>query len=311
MAMVRAVGADGGAPPATVVLVEAGPRVTDVAAVLGRLTGRGEEHCRFLTGRVPVAVLRDVPEEHAEAAVAALRAAGATAEIGWPGGSSGLAGAGSPAGARSPVRVSDLDRALTQGRERPLPPEVERLLRDVGAPPRLAAHLRLVHDVACELVEWVRQYSPDLVVDREAVLFGAATHDIGKALHVAELSGPGSAHEGAGRALLLARGVAPRLARFAATHGSWTDGAVTMEDLLVSVADKVWKGRRVTELEDLVVDRLAGATGDERWEVFLALDGFLGEVAADADRRLAFHTAFPVVRGVGSPAALGPGPGGF
>ncbi|WP_436969468.1 HD domain-containing protein [Actinacidiphila glaucinigra] len=207
--------------------------------------------------------------------------------------------------------MSDLDRALAQGRERPLPPEVERLLRDVGAPPRLAAHLRLVHDVACELVEWVRQYSPDLVVDREAVLFGAATHDIGKALHVAELSGPGSAHEGAGRALLLARGVAPRLARFAATHGSWTDGAVTMEDLLVSVADKVWKGRRVTELEDLVVDRLAGATGDERWEVFLALDGFLGEVAAGADRRLAFHTAFPVARGAGSPAAPAPGPGGF
>ncbi|WTQ47506.1 HD domain-containing protein [Actinacidiphila glaucinigra] len=190
-----------------------------------------------------------------------------------------------------------------------MPPEVERLLRDVGAPPRLAAHLRLVHDVACELVEWIRQYSPDLVVDREAVLFGAATHDIGKALHVAELSGPGSAHERAGRALLLARGVAPRLARFAATHGSWTDGAVTMEDLLVSVADKVWKGKRVTELEDLVVDRLAGATGDERWEVFLALDGFLGEVAADADRRLAFHTAFPVVRGSGSPAALGREPG--
>ncbi|MFI8185615.1 HD domain-containing protein [Actinacidiphila glaucinigra] len=291
MAVVREVGAEGGAPPATVVLVEVGPRVPDVVAVMGRLTGRGAEHCRFLTGRVPVAVLCDVPEEDAEAAVAALRAAGATAEAGGP------------------VRVSDLDRALVQGRERPLPPEVERLLRDVGAPPRLAAHLRLVHDVACELVEWIRQYSPDLVVDREAVLFGAATHDIGKALHVAELSGPGSAHEKAGRALLLARGVAPRLARFAATHGSWTDGAVTMEDLLVSVADKVWKGKRVTELEDLVVDRLAGATGDERWEVFLALDGFLGEVAADADRRLAFHTAFPVVRGAGSPAALGREPG--
>ncbi|WP_435792327.1 HD domain-containing protein [Actinacidiphila glaucinigra] len=207
--------------------------------------------------------------------------------------------------------ASDLDRALAQGRERPLPPEVERLLRDVGAPPRLAAHLRLVHDVACELVDWVRRYSPDLVVDREAVLFGAATHDIGKALHVAELSGPGSAHETAGRALLLARGVAPRLARFAATHASWTDGAVTMEDLLVSVADKVWKGKRVTELEDLVVDRLAGATGEERWEVFLALDGFLGDVAADADRRLAFHTAFPVIGRAGGPAAArGPEPAG-
>ncbi|WP_431962932.1 hypothetical protein [Actinacidiphila sp. bgisy160] len=93
--------------------------------------------------------------------------------------------------------------------------------------------------------------------------FGAATHDIGKALHVAELSAPGSAHERAGRAQLLAQGVTPRLARFAATHGSWTDAAVTMEDLLVSVADKVWKGKRVTELEDLASTTWPGRVGGQ------------------------------------------------
>jgi hypothetical protein len=54
------------------------------------------------------------------------------------------------------------------------------------------------------------------------VLLGAATHDIGKAVHIAELSGPGSAHEEAGRQLLLAHGVSPELARFAASHASWT-----------------------------------------------------------------------------------------
>jgi hypothetical protein len=30
---------------------------------------------------------------------------------------------------------------------------------------------------------------------RDAVLFGAATHDIGKTVHIDELSGPRSAHE--------------------------------------------------------------------------------------------------------------------
>jgi hypothetical protein len=35
-------------------------------------------------------------------------------------------------------------------------------------------------------------------------------------------SPPGSAHEEAGRQLLLAHGISPELARFAATHASWT-----------------------------------------------------------------------------------------
>lgn len=270
--------------PATAVLTGVGPRAMDVVGVLRRLTGLSAWNCLLLTRRAPVVVLRDVGGEYAASAVAALRAAGATAEVGV-GGGGGM-----------PERAPGLERALTEWPGlRPLPPRVPPLLRDVCAPPRLAAHLRLVHDVACELVEWVGRYSPGLVLDRTAVLFGAATHDIGKALHVAELSGPGDSHEEAGRALLLAHGVEPRLARFAATHGSWTGDGSTVEDLLVSLADKVWKGKRVTDLEDLVVGRLAGATGSERWEAFLALDGFLDTVAADADRRLAFQASFPVV----------------
>jgi len=60
------------------------------------------------------------------------------------------------------------------------------------------------------------------------------------------------------------------------------------------VADKVWKGKRVTDLEELLVDRLADATGRERWSVFLDLDDILDEIAADADRRLAFQSTHPV-----------------
>ncbi|MEU9106827.1 hypothetical protein AB0D54_21235 [Streptomyces xanthophaeus] len=56
---------------------------------------------------------------------------------------------------------------------RPLPPVVATLLRTLAAPPRLAAHLRLVHDVAHELTDWAAGYAPGLAVDREAVLFGS------------------------------------------------------------------------------------------------------------------------------------------
>ncbi|WP_338674672.1 phosphohydrolase [Streptomyces sp. SCSIO 30461] len=133
-----------------------------------------------------------------------------------------------------------------------------------------------------------------MAIDREAALFGAATHDIGKTVHLAELSGPGSAHEETKRALLLERGISPELARFAATHASWTRSDVVLEDLLVSLADKIWKNKRVPDLKDLVVVWLAEATGRRVWEEFLALDEVLSRIGDEADERLAFQASFPI-----------------
>ncbi|MFF4188549.1 HD domain-containing protein [Streptomyces sp. NPDC001691] len=176
---------------------------------------------------------------------------------------------------------------------RPLPVEAAELLDEVLAPPRLVAHLRAVHDVAGQLLEWIATRKLDLGIDPYAVLFGAATHDIGKALYPAELSGPGAQHEEAGRELLLSRGVDTALARFAGTHAAWTTEEVGMEDLLVSLADKIWKNKRVPELEDLVVARLATATGRPVWEEFLDLDRVLARIGNQADERLAFQMSHP------------------
>ncbi|MFJ7247645.1 HD domain-containing protein [Kitasatospora sp. NPDC098652] len=177
----------------------------------------------------------------------------------------------------------------------PLPPDVAELLRSVDAPPRLVAHLALVHQVAEQVVEFCA--AEGLAFDHHAVRYGAATHDIGKVVHPEELSGPGSAHEPAGHALLSARGVPEELARFARTHASWGEPGTTTEDLLVSLADKAWKNQRVRDLEDRVVDRLAAATGRERWEAFLALDDLLTRIGEDAPRRLALQAAHPVRTG--------------
>jgi len=177
---------------------------------------------------------------------------------------------------------------------RPLPLRAAELLRDVEAPPRLVAHLRAVHDVAAELVGWAVRRGLD--VDANAVLFGAATHDIGKALHRGELSGPGSEHEAAGRDLLLELGVAPELAKYAAKHSMLSAGS-TLDELLVSLADTVWKGKRRTELEDLVVARLAEASGREVWDEFLELDTVLTAIGDGADERLAYQMGFPVTAG--------------
>ncbi|MEU0372863.1 HD domain-containing protein [Streptomyces sp. NPDC006283] len=180
---------------------------------------------------------------------------------------------------------------------RPLPTEAADLLRKLAAPPRLAAHLRAVHDVAYQLADWLDRHHPRLRYDRQAVLFGAATHDVGKVVHTAELSGAGGRHEEAGRQLLMDHGVAPGLARFAATHANWSrlPAGAGVEDLVVAVADKVWKNKRVTDLEDLLVTHLAGASGREVWEEFMALDDLLTRIGEGADVRLDFQGSYPVV----------------
>jgi hypothetical protein len=175
-----------------------------------------------------------------------------------------------------------------------LPVEVGELLIALDAPARLAAHLRAVHDVAWRLTGLLVERHPGLSFDRAAVLFGAAIHDIGKVVHVDELTGAGSRHESAGERLLVGHGVPPSLARFARTHAGWTAPDTTVEDHLVSVADKIWKGQRIPELEDLVITELAAVSGVERWQAFADLDDILDHLAADADKRLAYQASFPV-----------------
>jgi hypothetical protein len=182
-----------------------------------------------------------------------------------------------------------LERALTASSLRPLPETAAELLRDLAAPARLGAHLRLVHDVAWSLTDTLGRRWPALDFDTTAVLFGAATHDVGKVFHPEELSGPGSLHEPAGQTLLLRYGVPAHLARFAGSHGSWHEPGRGTEDLLVSVADKVWKGQRVPALEELLGDRVGGAP----WETYGELDDILQPLAAGAEERLAFQAGFP------------------
>jgi hypothetical protein len=174
-----------------------------------------------------------------------------------------------------------------------LPDRAASLLEEIQAPPRLAAHLRLVHDVACQLADWMDTRHPALGYGRDAMLFGAATHDIGKAAFPAEITGPGSAHEEAGRQFLLSREVSPGLARFAATHAAWDGPGIGAEDLMVSVADKIWKNKRVPALEDLLVARLAQASGRDAWQEFADLDALLGAIGDGADDRLTFQASFP------------------
>ena len=175
-----------------------------------------------------------------------------------------------------------------------LPEGTATLLVDVGATARLVAHLRLVHDVAIRLLAALLRTWPQLQFDREAVLFGAATHDIGKTLHPNELYQPGTLHEGDGLRLLDDRGFEGRFARFAETHAGWKQGGgdCTFEDLLVALADTCWKGKRSETLEDLVCRQILTQISGERWEVFASLDAIIDSMAADGDQRLAWQSRY-------------------
>jgi len=176
----------------------------------------------------------------------------------------------------------------------PLPAQVADICRSVQAPPRLVAHLTLVHDVAFKLTGQLTASFPALAFDRDLVLFGAATHDIGKAIYPSELSGPGSMHEEHGADILKKFGVRDEQSRFTRTHAQWNTTTVDIEDLLVALADKCWKGKRDTELEEKTVQLIAKNTGQEAWEIFSILDDILQKLAADADERLTWQAQFSV-----------------
>lgn len=185
---------------------------------------------------------------------------------------------------------------------RRLPEDVTRICTAERAPPRLVAHLTLVHEAACRICERLTRALPQASIDVEEVCFGAAIHDIGKARCRDELTTDATApwpaghmHEPVGRDLLLAHGVSERHARFAVTHGLLRQVLASrhpISDILVAIADKWWKGRREDELEQALVDRLAEAGAGPCAEVRSIIDEIREELAAGAEHRIRWQDEF-------------------
>jgi hypothetical protein len=166
----------------------------------------------------------------------------------------------------------------------PNPDHARRLLVALGAPSRLIRHGELVEEAAEALC---RGFSAlQVPVDAAFVHLGAVLHDAGKIRHPSELTGPGSAHEAAGQRMLLEHGVDADLARTCVSHARWADLPVSLDELVVALADKLWKGVRVADLEERVIDAAAHALGKTRWDVFVGLDDLFERVAAGGGQRL-------------------------
>ncbi|MEM7352855.1 MAG: HD domain-containing protein [Acidobacteriota bacterium] len=158
-------------------------------------------------------------------------------------------------------------------------------LAALGAPGHLEQHAVLVLEAAEEILHGLSNIGVDWI-DSELVRIGAVLHDAGKIRHPAEMAGPGSDHEAAGRELLLEAGISERVARVCLSHARWSDMAVSTEELLIALADKLWKGKRHEELESRVVEAISNHGYPNKWELLVSLDGVFESVATQGDERL-------------------------
>jgi hypothetical protein len=158
------------------------------------------------------------------------------------------------------------------------------LLVSLGAPPSLVTHVRLVGEAAEALLAEFRRLGVPL--DADFVRAAVVLHDAGKILHPGELHGGGSEHEVAGDTLLRAHGVNPALARCCLSHARWDQIPCSPEELVVALADTLWKGRRNATLEKRVIDAICERLDQSFWNLFVELDDCFEAIAADGAMRL-------------------------
>lgn len=169
--------------------------------------------------------------------------------------------------------------------------EAHATLAQLGAPAHLIRHTVLVGEAAELLLEAMRDVDAEL--DAHLVRLGVVFHDAGKIRHPRELAEPGNAHEPAGQAMLLEAGVDATVARCCLSHARWAAMEVSFEELVVALADHLWKGKRNPALEERVIAAAAIRAARGVWDLFVPLDTWFEKIAADGASRLARSSVAP------------------
>lgn len=162
--------------------------------------------------------------------------------------------------------------------------EARSLLVRLGASRRLLIHVGLVGEAADLLLAELQRLG--IRHDAEFVRIAVVLHDAGKILHPLELDDGGDKHESAGEALLLAQGVDPAIARCCVSHAQWAQMQCSLEELLVALADALWKGKRNAALEKSVTELAGKSLGYDVWDLFIELDNCFETIATDGTTRL-------------------------
>lgn len=161
--------------------------------------------------------------------------------------------------------------------------QARQLLYNLEAPSHLIKHSELVCEVASQLVDIFTAIG--ISCNKDLVEAGAVLHDCGKIIHPEELYQAGNQHEAEGKKLLLKIGIDKKVASFCISHASWHDSC-SIEELIVALSDKLWKGKREQDLEMLIITKIANILEEEYWQIFTLIDDAFEKIAAQADKRL-------------------------
>ena len=61
----------------------------------------------------------------------------------------------------------------------------------------------------------------------------------------------------------------------------------SIEELIIALADKLWKGKREVDLETAVIERISKLTNQDFWQLFIELDSCFENIASEGEERLA------------------------
>ena len=86
--------------------------------------------------------------------------------------------------------------------------------------------------------------------------------------------------------LLIENGISPKIARVCRSHGQWKSMPCSFEELLIAIADKLWKGKRVNELEKKVIEEIVKLTKEDPWKIYVEMDSCFEKIASFGEERL-------------------------
>lgn len=158
------------------------------------------------------------------------------------------------------------------------------LQAELGASERLLAHHKVVAGVAEQIADKLLELEINL--DKTQIVAMAAIHDIGKIEAPQELSESGTQHEQLGFELARENEIPEVIAEACIFHGSEDYASLSLEGLMVILADKLWKGKRIEALENHVTKRVSKLLESDYWIIFLELDSCFEGIADKGHERL-------------------------